>query len=54
MVLWGKDKDKVQEQRTEKPSDISDKNCEAQGTLHQGTSNCSCGHGDHSNGLHKV
>jgi hypothetical protein len=52
MVLWGKDKDQVQEQRTDKPSNISKENCEAQGTLHQGTS--SCGHVDHSNGLNKV
>lgn len=50
LVLWGKDKDQVQEQRTEKPSDISNENCEKT----KGTCNCSCGDGDHSNGLHKV
>ncbi|KAF3328236.1 WAT1-related protein [Carex littledalei] len=51
LVLWGKDKDQVQEQRTEKPPpDISNENCEKT----KGTCNSSCGDGDHSNGLHKV
>ncbi|KAJ4784529.1 WAT1-related protein [Rhynchospora pubera] len=54
MVLWGKDKDQVQEQRTEKTPDVSNENCRAIHTHHQGTHNCNCGDGDHSNGAHKV